>query len=52
MNFKLISVIMSFHNNEKSIEKSIKSILNQDYKDLELLLILKAVKNIQIHTKM
>tara|TARA_X000000368_G_C23042596_1_gene717682 strand:+ start:956 stop:1651 length:696 start_codon:yes stop_codon:yes gene_type:complete len=39
MNFKLISVIMSFHNNEKSIEKSIKSILNQDYKDLELLLI-------------
>jgi glycosyltransferase EpsE len=39
MNLKLVSVIMSVHNHEKSIKKSIESILNQDYKNLELLLI-------------
>tara|TARA_B100000902_G_C27311581_1_gene918749 strand:+ start:203 stop:898 length:696 start_codon:yes stop_codon:yes gene_type:complete len=39
MSFKLISVIMSVHNDEKTVEKSIYSILTQDYKNLELLLI-------------
>ena len=39
MNLKLVSVIMSVHNDEKTVEKSIESIVKQDYKNLELLLI-------------
>lgn len=39
MNFKLVSVIMSVYNAEESVQKSIESILNQEYKNLELLLI-------------
>ena len=33
-----ISVIMAFHNNESTIEKSLKSVLNQSYKNFELLI--------------
>lgn len=39
MNLKLVSVIMSVHNDERTVEKSIESILEQDYDNLELLLI-------------
>jgi len=39
MNNALVSVIMSAHNAEKTIEKSIKSLLNQTYKNLEILLV-------------
>lgn len=39
MNFKLVSVVMSVHNDERTVEKSIESILEQDYKNLEILLI-------------
>lgn len=39
MSLKLVSVIMSVHNGEKTVEKSIESIVKQDYKNLELLLI-------------
>jgi len=39
MSHKLVSVIMSVYNGEKTIEKSIDSILNQDYKNIELLLL-------------
>ncbi len=39
MSFKLVSVIMSVHNDERTVEKSINSILDQDYKNLELLII-------------
>ena len=39
MNLKLVSVIMSVYNAEETVQKSIESILNQDYKNLELLLI-------------
>ena len=39
MNLKLVSIIMSVHNNEKTVEKSIESIVKQDYKNIELLLI-------------
>jgi len=39
MDLKLVSVIMSVHNDERTVEKSIESILEQDYKNLELLLI-------------
>ena len=34
-----VSVIMSSYNKEKYIAKSIKSILNQTYRDFELLII-------------
>ena len=34
MNLKLVSVIMSVHNDEKTVEKSIESIIKQDYKNL------------------
>ena len=51
----LISVIIPFHNNEGTIEKCVKSILNQSYKNFEILLInddsndnsLKIIKNIK-----
>lgn len=39
MSLKLVSVIMSVHNDERTVEKSIESILEQDYENLELLLI-------------
>lgn len=39
MNLKLVSVIMSVHNDENTVEKSIESIVKQDYKNLEFLLI-------------
>ena len=39
MNNKNLSVIMSVHNNETSIEKSINSVLDQTYKDFELLVL-------------
>lgn len=39
MKTKLISVVMSIHNGEKTVRKAINSILNQDYENLELLLI-------------
>ena len=39
MNLKLVSVIMSVHNDEKTVKKSIESIVKQDYKNIELLLI-------------
>ena len=35
---KLISVIMSFYNSEKFINESVKSILNQSYKNFEFLI--------------
>ena len=35
MSNDLISVIMSSFNSEKTIEESIQSILNQDYKNIE-----------------
>ena len=38
-NADLISVIMSTYNNEKSIESSVNSILNQTYKILKFLII-------------
>ena len=38
-NADLISVIMSTYNNEKSIESSVNSILNQTYKNIEFLII-------------
>ena len=34
----LISVIVNYHNGEKYLENCIKSILNQDYKNLEIIL--------------
>ena len=34
----LISVIINFHNGEKFLEESVKSVLDQNYKDLELIL--------------
>ncbi len=39
MNNDLISVIMSSFNSKKTIEKSIDSILNQDYKNIEFLIV-------------
>ena len=41
MNYKkkLVSVVMSVYNDELTIEKSIESIINQTYKELELLII-------------
>ena len=36
-NLLLISIIMNCHNGEKYLEKSLKSILNQDYKNWELI---------------
>jgi len=36
---KKVSVIMSVYNNEKTLENSIKSVLNQTYKNIELLVI-------------
>lgn len=39
MNNSLISIIMPVYNSEKFIEKSIKSVLNQDYNNWELLII-------------
>ncbi len=38
-NNDLVSVIMSTYNNEKSIESSVNSILNQTYKNIEFLII-------------
>ena len=35
----LISIIMSSYNSEKTIKKSILSILNQDYKNIEFLIV-------------
>ena len=35
---KKVSVIVNFHNGEKYLENCIKSILNQDYKNLEIIL--------------
>ena len=35
----LISVIMSSYNSEKTIERSILSILNQEYKNIEFLIV-------------
>ena len=35
---KLVSVVMSVYNDEKNIKKSIDSIVNQTYKELELLI--------------
>ena len=35
---KLVSVIMSVYNDEKNISNSIQSILNQSYKNFELLI--------------
>ena len=34
----LISVIINFHNGEKYLENSLKSVLEQNYKNLELIL--------------
>lgn len=34
-----LNIFMAFHNNEKTIEKSIKSILQQSYKDFKLILV-------------
>ena len=39
MSNDLISVIMSSFNSEKTIEESIQSILNQDYKNIEFLIV-------------
>tara|TARA_B100001029_G_scaffold178430_1_gene185179 strand:- start:1028 stop:1726 length:699 start_codon:yes stop_codon:yes gene_type:complete len=39
MNNSLVSVIMSAHNAEKTIEKAINSLLNQTYTNLEILLV-------------
>ena len=39
MSNDLISVIMSSFNSEKTIEDSIQSILNQDYKNIEFLIV-------------
>ena len=39
MSKDLISVIMSSYNSEETIEKSILSILNQDYKNIEFLIV-------------
>ena len=36
---KLISVLMSVYNSEKSLDESIESIINQTYRNFELLLI-------------
>lgn len=36
---KLISVIMSFYNSEKFINESVKSILNQSYKNIEFIIL-------------
>ena len=34
----LVSVIVNYHNGEKYLEDCIKSIVNQDYKDIEIIL--------------
>ena len=34
-----VSVVLSFYNNEKTIVKSVQSVLNQTYKKIELILI-------------
>ena len=34
----LISILMSVHNSTDTIEKSVQSILNQDYKNIEFLI--------------
>ena len=39
MSNDLISVIMSSFNSEKTIEDCIKSVLNQDYKNIEFLIV-------------
>ena len=39
MSKDLISVIMSSYNSEETIEKSILSILKQDYKNIEFLIV-------------
>ena len=39
MNNSLVSVIMSAHNAEKTIEKAINSLLDQTYANLEILLV-------------
>ena len=39
MNNSLVSVIMSAHNAEETIEKAINSLLNQTYTNLEILLV-------------
>ena len=39
MNNPLISVVMATYNNEESLEKSIKSILNQSFKNFEFIII-------------
>ena len=35
----MISIIISAYNSEKTIEKAIKSCLNQTYKDLEIIVV-------------
>ena len=38
-NTPLISVIMSIYNNQSTLEKSVHSILNQNYKNFEFLIV-------------
>ena len=36
-NFPFVSIIMNCHNGEKYLKKSIKSVINQSYKNWELI---------------
>ena len=39
MENKLVSIIVSVYNGERYIEECIESVLNQDYKNIELILV-------------
>ena len=39
MRENMISVIVPYHNNERTVDESIESALNQSYRDLEVILV-------------